>query len=297
MIIEGITTAINSVSYHAVLQKYWFAILLFLLTTASFASPYIALFTAFLFTFLVPGLCFQRFFPLEGYEKWAFIPLLSVLFSVQFIYFVSLALGYSANTILLCFFALTTIYLAAVYKKGQDYTPQQLLHKLGGVKKTSILLFAVILILSLGVLLKTVWYGNEYGIVLSGSNWQDTPFHYEIIESINNGNFPPQTPNYVGVTLSYHYFVDYHTAILEKVYGYLPTLLPVLNVCLITVFALSMVCISSTHGRQAAIVAAIVGTLGWGFSYCGFFSELFSGQTVFSELRGVQGHIWVAADL
>ena len=37
------------------------------------------------------------------------------------------------------------------------------------------------------------------------------------------------------------------------------------------------------HGRQAAIVATIVGTLGWGFSYYGFFSELFSGQTVFSQ--------------
>ena len=156
---------------------------------------------------------------MEGYEKWAFIPLFSVLFSVQFIYFLSLALGYSSSTIMFCFFTLAAIYTAVVFKKGQDLTPHQLLHKLGGAKKTSILLFATIFILSLGVLLKTVWNGSPDGIVLSGSNWQDTPFHYEIIESINKGNFPPQTPNYVGVTLSYHYFVDYHTAFSRKSTG------------------------------------------------------------------------------
>lgn len=260
---------------------------------AGFASTYIALLAAFVFTFIVPGLCFYRFFSLDDHEKWAFIPIFSVLFSVQFVYVLSLLSGYSRNTILICFLALTTIYTLVIYKKGQDFQPQQLLQKFGKIKKTSIMLFTVILLVSLGVLLRTVWFSNDYGIVITGANWQDTPFHYEIIESINNGNFPPQTPNYVGTSLSYHYFVDFHTAIVEKVYGYLPTLLPILNAVFIGVFAVSMYALVRPHGRQAAIAAAVVGTFGWGFSYYKFFSALFCGESVvfnsFFEYGGTFG--------
>ncbi|MDI9578893.1 MAG: hypothetical protein QM398_12265 [Thermoproteota archaeon] len=263
------------------------------MTLAGFASTYIALLAAFVFTFIVPGLCFYRFFSLDDHEKWAFIPIFSVLFSVQFVYVLSLLSGYSRNTILICFLALTTIYTLVIYKKGQDFQPQQLLQKFGKIKKTSIMLFTVILLVSLGVLLRTVWFSNDYGIVITGANWQDTPFHYEIIESINNGNFPPQTPNYVGTSLSYHYFVDFHTAIVEKVYGYLPTLLPILNAVFIGVFAVSMYALVRPHGRQAAIAAAVVGTFGWGFSYYKFFSALFCGESVvfnsFFEYGGTFG--------
>ncbi|MFA7080892.1 MAG: hypothetical protein WC203_08330 [Candidatus Bathyarchaeia archaeon] len=230
---------------------------------------------------------------MDDHEKWAFIPIFSVLFSVQFVYVLSLLSGYSRNTILICFLALTTIYTLVIYKKGQDFQPQQLLQKFGKIKKTSIMLFTVILLVSLGVLLRTVWFSNDYGIVITGANWQDTPFHYEIIESINNGNFPPQTPNYVGTSLSYHYFVDFHTAIVEKVYGYLPTLLPILNAVFIGVFAVSMYALVRPHGRQAAIAAAVVGTFGWGFSYYKFFSALFCGESVvfnsFFEYGGTFG--------
>lgn len=260
---------------------------------AGFASNYIALLAAFVFTFIVPGLCFYRFFSFDDHEKWAFIPIFSVLFSVQFVYVLSLVLGYSRNTILVGFLVLTAIYTGVIYKKGQDFQPQQLLQKFGKIKKTSIMLFTVILLVSLGVLLRTVWFSNDYGIVITGANWQDTPFHYEIIESINNGNFPPQTPNYVGTSLSYHYFVDFHTAIVEKVYGYLPTLLPILNAVFIGVFAVSMYALVRPHGRQAAIAAAVVGTFGWGFSYYKFFSALFCGESVvfnsFFEYGGTFG--------
>jgi hypothetical protein len=278
-----VTQTTNNTTVSAVLQKYWISIALFALTALGFASGPIALIAAFIFTFTVPGLCFYRFFPLESYEKWAFIPIFSVLFSVEFIYFTSLALGYSSNTILLCFLILAAIYTVITYKKGQEFKPQQLKTALRKVNKTALVLFAAVLVISLAVLLRTVWYTNADGIVLTGSNWQDTPFHYEIIESLNNGNFPPTTPNYVGVTLSYHYFVDFHTAILEKLYGYLPMLLPVLNACFITIFSLSMYALARPHGKQAAVTAAIVGTFGWGFSYFGMFQALFSGDSLASQ--------------
>ncbi|MGD0406925.1 MAG: hypothetical protein ABSB10_09790 [Candidatus Bathyarchaeia archaeon] len=264
-------------AYSAVLQKYWLSILLLLLALASFASGYIALFTALVFTFLVPGLIFYRFFSLKSHEIWAFVPVFSVLFSVQLIYYLSLAFGYSRETILFSFLALVAVYTLVVFKKGEPLKPPKFL-RLGQVKKTSVLVFAVIFLVSLVVLCRSVWFGNQFGIVLTGSNWQDTPLHYEIIESINNGNFPPQMPNYAGVPLTYHYFVDFHTAIIEKVYGYLPTLLPVLNAVFILVFALAIYALARPNGRRAAIIATVIATFGWGLSYFGLFSALFNGS-------------------
>jgi hypothetical protein len=205
------------------------------------------------------------------------VPIFSVLVSVQLIYYLSLALGYSRGTILLSFLALTGIYTLVVYKKGEPLKPPKFL-KLKQVKKTSLLLFTIIFLISLVVLAKSVWTGNQYGIVLTGSNWQDTPLHYEIIESINNGNFPPQMPNFAGQPETYHYFVDFHTAIIEKLYGYLPTLLPFLNAVFILVFALAIYALARPNGRRAAIIATVIATFGWGLSYFGLFSALLNGS-------------------
>ena len=277
----------RNTDYSGVLQKYWIAILLLLLALASFPSIYVALLTAFVFTFLVPGLICYRFFSLKTYEIWAFVPIFSVLVSVQFIYFLSLALGYSRETILLSFLALTGVYALVVYKKGEPLKPPKFL-KLKQIKKTSLLLFSIIFLIALVVLVKSVWAGSQYGIVLTGSNWQDTPLHYEIIESINQGNFPPQMPNFAGVPETYHYFVDFHTAIIEKVYGYLPTLLPVLNAFFILVFALAIWALVRPNGRRAAIIATVIATFGWGLSYSGLFSALFNGTFNLNTNYGYQ---------
>jgi len=249
---------------------------LLLLAAASFVQSYIAVLSALIFTFLVPGLIAYRFFHLKSHEIWAFIPIFSVLVSVQLIYYLSLVLGYSNLTIGLCFFVLAAIYLLVVYKKGEPLKPQSLL-RIGQLKKGNLLLFTIIFLISLSVLCLSVWRGNQYGIIITGSNWQDTPFHYDIIESLNNGNFPPQTPNYIGTPLTYHYFVDFHTAIVEKVYGYLPTALPVLNALFIVVFAVAIYALARHYGRRAAVVATVLGIFGWGFSYTGLFSALFDG--------------------
>ncbi len=164
-----------------------------------------------------------------------------------------------------------------VYKKGEPITLSKFL-KIKQIKKTNLLVFAIIFIISLGVLYASVWRGDQYGIVLTGSNWQDTPFHYEIIESLNQGNFPPQTPNYIGTPLTYHYFVDFHTAIVEKMYGYLPALLPVLNALFILVFAVAIYALARPYGRKAAVIATVLAVFGWGLSYFGLFSALFNGQ-------------------
>ena len=213
---------------------------------------------------------------MKSHEIWAFIPLFSVLVSVEFIYYLSLAVGYSRQTIIFSFLVLTAAYAFVVYKKGEPLQLPNFL-RFRQIKKTSLLLFAVIFLIALAVLVKSVWSPSPYGIVLTGSNWQDTPFHYDVIESLNQGNFPPQTPNYSGTPLGYYYFVDFHTAIIEKVYGYLPTVLPVLNAIFILVFALAVYALARPLGKQAAIIATVIGVFGWGLSYFGLFSAIFNG--------------------
>ncbi len=251
--------------------------MLLLLTCLSFFSAYLALLTAFIFTFSVPGLIFSRFFKLKSYETLAFIPIISVLVTTLLTYYLSLLFGYSRETILGSFFLLTAIYAAVIFRK-QAPSPLCGFSRIKRFSKTNAAVFALIFVLCLVVLSRSIWYENSYGIVITGSNWQDTPLHYEIIESINNGNFPPQMPYFSGEMMSYHYFVDFHTAILEKAYGFLPTLVPFLDAVFILIFALSIYGLTRGHGRRAALIATVIATFGWGFSYFGLFSALANGQ-------------------
>ena len=252
--------------------------MLLVLAAASFPFIYVALPSAFVFTFLVPGLVICMFFKLERHELWSLVPVVSILVSTQFVYYVSLVFGYSRETILVCFLALTAVYTFVTYWKRPPL-PLGSLPKMKRISKATLLVLSVIFLLSVIVLFRSVWLPSKYGIVLTGSNWQDTPLHYEIPESINNGNFPPQIPYFSGVPLStYHYFVDFHTAIVENTFGYLPQLLPFLNAVFIVIFALSIYALARGHGRRAAIISTVIAAFGWGFSYVGLFSALFNWQ-------------------
>jgi len=258
------------------LCRYWFLVVLFSLVLASFVSAPLALLSAFAFTFLVPGLVFHRFFKMETCQLLAFIPTFSVLVSTQLVYFTSLLFGYSSATIAGTFVVWLLFYGVVEWRKPATITLRSLIRT---AKRNRAILAILVLTfaLSFAVLCRSVWFESDNGIVLTGSNWQDTPLHYEIIESINSGNFPPQMPYYSGERMTYHYFVDFHTAILEKVYGYLPQLLPFLNAVFIAVFALAIYSLARPNGKRAAAFSTILATFGWGFSYFGFFSALANG--------------------
>jgi uncharacterized membrane protein len=259
------------------LRRNWLFLLLLGLPLASFVSPHVSLFTGFAFTFFVPGLIFHRFFRLKTLEILVFVPVFSVLISTQLVYYLSLAFGYSREIILVSFLILALVYGLVNSHRKAAYPLRDFLN-FRRYSKTVLLILLVIFALSLVVLYRSVWFENTSGIVITGSNWQDTPLHYEIIESVNNGNFPPQMPYYSGESMNYHYFVDFHTAILEKLYGFLPQLLSFLNAGFILVFALAVYVLAREYGKRAAIFATIIAILGWGFSFFGLFSALTSGQ-------------------
>jgi len=263
-------------SFLRALGRYWFLVALSSLVLASFVSTPLALLSAFAFTFLVPGLVFHRFFKMETCQLLAFIPTFSVLVSTQLVYYTSLLFGYSSATIAGTFVVWLLFYGVVEWRKPATISLRSFIRT---AKRNRAILVILVLTfaLSFAVLYRSVWFESDNGIVLTGSNWQDTPLHYEIIESINSGNFPPQMPYYSGEKMTYHYFVDFHTAILEKVYGYLPQLLPFLNAVFIAVFALAIYSLARPNGKRAAAFSTIIATFGWGFSYFGFFSALANG--------------------
>ncbi len=259
------------------LQKHWLFFLLLVLPLLSFVSVHVGLLTALVFTFFVPGLIFHRFFSLKIHEILVFVPVFSVLVSTQMIYYLSLAFGYSREITFASFFVFAIVYGLVNSRRKSLYSFKGVL-RIARLNKALLLILLLICVISAVVLYRSVWFENDLGIVITGSNWQDTPVHYEIIESINNGNFPPEMPYYSGDSMSYHYFVDFHTAIVEKTYGFLPKLLPFLNCAFILVFALSVYSLARVNGKRAAIFATLLATFGWGLSYIGLFSALTSGQ-------------------
>jgi len=249
---------------------------------ASFFSHLASLAAALIFTLFLPGYvivesCFKY---LNIQEKLLLYPLLSVMVSTHLIYALSLILGYARLTIFTAFFIMLMFmfipltFTFSIRPSSIHPHPTRLSDLKGVYLSLGISLIAFI------VLSNTVWVWDNGYIILSGSNWQDTPMHYEIIESINNGNFPPQMPYYAGVRMFYHYFVDFHTAILEKAYGaFFPRMIVVTNTFFIYLFALSIFVLASyLKNEEAGIYATLIGTLGGGLSFIGGLYALLHGQ-------------------
>ncbi len=229
----------------------------------------ISLFFLLIFTTMfLPGFVIvERYFQ-DVRGKLALYILLSILVSTHLVYFLSLFIGYSLFTIKVSSLLLTSFMLVARRPEiGRD-------------ELIELSIFIVLFLFAFATLHHSLWYPKEDYIVLSGSNWQDAPYHYEIIESINNGNFPPQDPSFAGYPLRYHFFVDFHTAILEKPLGYFPRLMLYINSALFPLFFLSVLALAErlTESRKAAVYSAILAVFGWGFTYLWLLSSLISGN-------------------
>ena len=77
---------------------------------------------------------------------------------------------------------------------------------------------AVLLVLGL-----SAWHLTPDGWVSGGWNWSDFLLHVSIGSSIAAGNFPPQVPYFAGVPLTYHWFADFHGAIISTAVSASPT--------------------------------------------------------------------------
>lgn len=134
------------------------------------------------------------------------------------------------------------------------------------------------------VLFVGLWRVTPGGVVAGGWNWSDLGVHLSIVQSLNAGNFPPDVPYFAGEPLTYHWFSDFHAAILAgsaDVFG-VPAMVAqsaVLAVALaLLAHALARQLLRGAHARRAAAVATILVVFGGGFGWIRLVGDLVLGR-------------------
>ncbi len=124
------------------------------------------------------------------------------------------------------------------------------------------------------VLAAGIWRTTPTGVSSGGSNWSDLGVHLSIAETLNSGgNFPPEVPYFSGVPLVYHWFADFHAAILAEAAELfsIPAMVVQSSVLaaslVLLVWSLARRLLRDRAARRIAVVASVLvvfaGGLGW----------------------------------
>jgi hypothetical protein len=130
-----------------------------------------------------------------------------------------------------------------------------------------------------------IWRVTPDGVSSGGSNWSDLGVHLSIAETLNAGtNFPPEVPYFAGVPLTYHWFADFHAAILAAAAGIFSVPAMVFQSALLA-FALILLVASLARrlvrghdARRVALLAAALAVFGGGIGYIRFIGDVGAGQ-------------------
>lgn len=242
---------------------------------------------AYLFTFLIPGTyIIETFFEkVPSRFKLPLYLLLSVMVSTYSVFATSMLLGYSRYSILVA---------------SSFFLPWYIFY----FKKNIILLFRIIkdnlLQFSLGLLIFVVYLTALYPgiftvfdgyVVMSSSNWQDTAMHSGIIESISQGNFPPQAPYFSGVPLNYYYFTDFHSAIIETLHGnFFPRVLVYDNPLFAMVFVMSVFALvyEITKSRIISLFSSFATVFYGSLIYTTFLKDVYESEVANKFVAAIQ---------
>lgn len=234
----------------------------------------------FLFTFFLPGfLIIETFFAyLPKIQKLPLYFLLSVLVSTWSVYFLSFLLGYSRTTILIVF--VPFLVWLVFYLKGRR--PLSLFSVFPFRQHWLILIMSLLIFLIFTISLYPAilsWHNGYF--VLSAVNWQDGANHLAIIETFSQGNFPPQAPYFAGRMLIYYVFTDFHSSILETLFGrYWPRVLVYDNPFFVLTFALSLYALAFYVTRQklASILTVILAVFQGNLLFVKFLGDVLSAD-------------------
>ncbi|HEX7224590.1 MAG TPA: hypothetical protein VF367_03285 [Candidatus Limnocylindria bacterium] len=139
--------------------------------------------------------------------------------------------------------------------------------------------------LSLGL-----WRETPSGVSSGGSNWSDLGVHLSIAETLNSGaNFPPEVPYFSGAPLVYHWFADFHAAILAQAIDAfsVPSMViqsAVLSGALALLVASLARRLLRAGGRRIGPLAAGLAVFAGGLGYVRFIGDLTTGISGPAEL-------------
>ena len=143
-----------------------------------------------------------------------------------------------------------------------------------------------------GLVVLVVLFGNGWtlgpnGWITGGWNWSDLLVHVAIGSSIAAGNFPPEVPYFAGEPLTYHWFADFHGAIVATSAGldiipvYFLTSALFAGVLALVVWSLAL---RLTGHRRVATIAAILVCAGGGLGWIRLIGDLVAGSSGVMDL-------------
>jgi hypothetical protein len=129
-----------------------------------------------------------------------------------------------------------------------------------------------------------LWQVGPDGVAVGGSNWSDLGVHLSIAQSVNAGNFPPQVPFFAGEPLVYHWFADFHAAILAEAAGLFAVPVFIVQSAVLAgalalvVHGLAVALLRDRWAGWAAWLAAFLVVLGGGMGWMRLVGDLANGM-------------------
>jgi hypothetical protein len=129
-----------------------------------------------------------------------------------------------------------------------------------------------------------IWRLTPTGVSSGGSNWSDLGVHLSIAQTLNAGApFPPDVPYFAGAPLVYHWFADFHAAILAEAAGLFSVPAMVVQSTLLAaalallVWSLARRLVRGPGALRVAALAAAIAIFGGGLGYVRFIGDVTAG--------------------
>ncbi len=201
---------------------------------------------------------------------------ISVAVSTHLVYWMShLAGGYGRETV----FGAAALLAAPIpwaARRGTPPIPRIPANALGAIVVAAAAAAFVGLTLGAGM-----WRVTPEGVISGGSNWSDLGVHLSIAQTLNAGaNFPPEVPYFAGVPLTYHWFADFHAAILAGSAATFAVPAMVVQSAVLAgalallVHSLARRLMRGRDARRIGVLAAGLAVFGGGVGYVLFFRDL-----------------------
>jgi hypothetical protein len=203
----------------------------------------------------------------------------SVALSTHLVYWLAeLTGGYARGTVFLAAAVLAIPIPVAAFARSRPSRPSAHLRR-------ALLLAGVAALVVGGTLAVGIWRVTPDGVSSGGSNWSDLGVHLSIAQTLNAGaNFPPEVPYFAGVPLSYHWFADFHAAILASAADLFSVPAMVLQstvlaaALVLLVASLARRLVPGRDARRVALLAAAIAVFGGGLGYVRFIGDMSTGD-------------------
>src|SRR3990167_6374074 len=147
--------------------------------------------------------------------------------------------------------------------------------------------FLIIVLYVILIFAKSIYVSQSGAVAGNRLVWTDWPIHLAIISSFVHGdNFPPQNPLYDNQIISYPFFADFLSAILQVLGASLKTslVMPAIVLGLSSVFLLYYLGTLLTEKKTTAIVGVFVGLFWGGLGFWYFLQDLAASSNFWQTL-------------